>query len=193
MPQHMNPAEFVLDLVNTDFTVDTVLAQSRLLELHSKWDSSPGSSSVDSEIERITGVSEKPDLPAEHLQSVNFFSAVLSLLHRSFIKSYRDIVAYGIRVAMYLGPWNLTAQLLSPMLTWFRAGYYDGDCLAAIGDFPRIHTTLHQRDCKRGHGTSGIFCGNNSLTKLHSSSARHSCLSWLLHTFHLSSRTGQLL
>jgi hypothetical protein len=26
-----------------------------------------------------------------------------ALLHRSFIKSYRDIVAYGIRIVMYLG------------------------------------------------------------------------------------------
>ena len=26
-----------------------------------------------------------------------------TLMHRSFIKSYRDIVAYGIRIAMYLG------------------------------------------------------------------------------------------
>jgi hypothetical protein len=26
-----------------------------------------------------------------------------ALLHRSFIKSYRDVVAYGIRIVMYLG------------------------------------------------------------------------------------------
>ena len=24
-------------------------------------------------------------------------------LHRSFVKSYRDVIAYGIRIAMYLG------------------------------------------------------------------------------------------
>ena len=27
----------------------------------------------------------------------------ITLIHRSFIKSYRDIVAYGIRIAMYMG------------------------------------------------------------------------------------------
>lgn len=27
----------------------------------------------------------------------------MSLLHRLFIKSYRDVVAYGIRIVMYLG------------------------------------------------------------------------------------------
>jgi len=30
-------------------------------------------------------------------------SLVLTLLHRSFVKSYRDVVAYGIRLAMYTG------------------------------------------------------------------------------------------
>lgn len=30
-------------------------------------------------------------------------SIVFTLIHRSFIKSYRDIVAYGLRIAMYLG------------------------------------------------------------------------------------------
>lgn len=103
MPQQTNPAEFVLDLVNTDFTANKELAQSRLLEFHSKWDSSPRSPSVDAEIKRIASVSEKQDLPPEHIQRVNFLWAVLSLIHRSLIKSYRDIFAYGIRVAMYLG------------------------------------------------------------------------------------------
>ena len=36
---------------------------------------------------------------------------IIALLHRSFIKSYRDVVAYGIRIVMYLGmcPLNITA------------------------------------------------------------------------------------
>ena len=27
----------------------------------------------------------------------------MTLVHRSFVKSYRDVVAYGIRIAMYTG------------------------------------------------------------------------------------------
>jgi ABC-type multidrug transport system ATPase subunit len=103
MPEQTNPAEFVLDLVNTDFTADKELAQLRLLEFHSKWDSFSKSSSVNSEVERIISTHEKQNLLTEHLQRVNFFSVVFSLLHRLFIKSYRDVVAYGIRVVMYLG------------------------------------------------------------------------------------------
>lgn len=30
-----------------------------------------------------------------------------ALLHRSFIKSYRDVVAYGIRIVMYLGTYSM--------------------------------------------------------------------------------------
>ena len=33
----------------------------------------------------------------------NFPIILMTLVHRSFVKSYRDIVAYGIRVAMYTG------------------------------------------------------------------------------------------
>lgn len=33
----------------------------------------------------------------------NFLSIVLTLLHRSFIKSHRDVIAYGVRMGMYLG------------------------------------------------------------------------------------------
>lgn len=35
----------------------------------------------------------------------------MSLLHRLFIKSYRDVVAYGIRIVMYLGT-NLPMSFL---------------------------------------------------------------------------------
>jgi hypothetical protein len=145
MSQQTNPAEFILDLINIDFATDKELAQSRLLEIHSKWDSSSWSTSVDTRIERITSVSEKTDLSEKHLQRVNFFLAVLSLLHRSFIKSYRDIVAYGIRAAMYIGLSSRATQILSiiHMLTFVRVGNFDGNCLAAIEDFSRIHTTFY--------------------------------------------------
>lgn len=36
-------------------------------------------------------------------QQPNMATQTLILLHRSFIKSYRDAVAYGIRIAMYVG------------------------------------------------------------------------------------------
>ena len=35
--------------------------------------------------------------------SASSLTVLLALLHRNYIKSYRDIIAYGIRIAMYLG------------------------------------------------------------------------------------------
>lgn len=39
----------------------------------------------------------------EDLTRPSSFRITAALLHRSFIKSYRDVVAYGIRIVMYLG------------------------------------------------------------------------------------------
>ncbi|EFE40087.1 ABC transporter, putative [Trichophyton verrucosum HKI 0517] len=106
MPVQINPAEFVLDLVSTDFATDTEEAEAQLAKIHQEWEDSEESSNVNLEISRLTTLSEKEEnitLSADQLQHVNIVSTIVTLLHRSFIKGCRDVVAYGIRVAMYLG------------------------------------------------------------------------------------------
>ncbi|KMQ43377.1 P-loop containing nucleoside triphosphate hydrolase [Trichophyton rubrum] len=106
MPVQINPAEFVLDLVSTDFATDTEEAEAQLAKIHQEWEDSEESSNVNLEISRLTTLSEKEEnitLSANQLQHVNIVSTIVTLLHRSFIKGCRDVVAYGIRVAMYLG------------------------------------------------------------------------------------------
>lgn len=103
MPPQMNPAEFVLDLVNTDFSSNTDAADTKLLDIQRRWEESPENSSIDDKIKQMMGLSEKQNLQLEELEGVGFFTTTLTLLHRAFIKSYRDVVAYGIRIAMYLG------------------------------------------------------------------------------------------
>lgn len=104
MPVHVNPAEFLLELVNVDFSRDRVEAADRLEEMQRAWVRSERAKELDgvvAETERrgaggsvvVEMAEEKPSLP----------SLVVTLLHRSFVKSYRDVVAYGIRVAMYFG------------------------------------------------------------------------------------------
>jgi hypothetical protein len=39
----------------------------------------------------------------DELGRPGFTRITMSLLHRLFIKSYRDVVAYGIRIVMYMG------------------------------------------------------------------------------------------
>ncbi|KAH8650461.1 P-loop containing nucleoside triphosphate hydrolase protein [Ilyonectria robusta] len=102
VPQYVNPAEFLLELVNVDFQQDKAAAAQRLNDLHGTWQTSHRAKDTTSVImaaEQEGGqfgneaMDKKPSMP----------SLTLTLLHRSFIKSYRDAVAYGIRLAMYLG------------------------------------------------------------------------------------------
>ncbi|OAQ95235.1 ABC transporter [Purpureocillium lilacinum] len=102
VPNQVNPAEFLLELVNIDFARDKEAAAIRLGELQEAWETSPTCKSGRDEVEvaarsssglTLDSVEKRPGSP----------SLVLTLLHRSFIKSYRDVVAYGIRIAMYLG------------------------------------------------------------------------------------------
>ncbi|KAI5459845.1 P-loop containing nucleoside triphosphate hydrolase protein [Mariannaea sp. PMI_226] len=102
VPQYVNPAEHLLELVNIDFAQDKAGAAQRLDKLQAAWQTSRQSSEVTTSIASaeaaggqftIESVDKPPSMP----------SLTLTLLHRSFIKSYRDVVAYGIRAAMYLG------------------------------------------------------------------------------------------
>ncbi|KAM6526553.1 hypothetical protein FSOLCH5_002650 [Fusarium solani] len=102
LPQYVNPAEHLLELVNIDFAQDREEAARKLDKLQVAWQSSRQASELSSLIAAaesaggnlsIEAVEKRPSMP----------SLTLTLLHRSFVKSYRDVVAYGIRLAMYLG------------------------------------------------------------------------------------------
>ncbi|KAK5113247.1 hypothetical protein LTR62_003583 [Meristemomyces frigidus] len=104
IPPMMNPAEYLLDLVNIDFAYREE-AQARLDYITTQWASSAlhrkliadvldsTSSSSDKAIHLSPGSSTRPGIRKQ----------LFTLLRRSFIKSYRDIVTYWIRLVMYLG------------------------------------------------------------------------------------------
>jgi ABC-type multidrug transport system ATPase subunit len=106
MPKYINPAEFVLELVNTDFASDQEEAEQRLLSIHEEWEKSENANLLRTEL-----ASEKASAPTDvgnvTAESDNDMSRSVkmpfTLVHRNLIKSYRDVVAYGIRIAMYLG------------------------------------------------------------------------------------------
>jgi ABC-type multidrug transport system ATPase subunit len=117
LPLHVNPAEYLLELVNIDFytPAQTNDPAVRLAKIHNSWTESLERIEL---LRRIQSTSssrpnEKDTLvypPSGHVPSVDqderpprtrFLVPVL--LHRAFIKSYRDVFVYGVRVAMYLG------------------------------------------------------------------------------------------
>ena len=101
MPQQVNPAEFLLDMMNVDFASHQEAAEARLEEMHRGWASSSKALEMANKIE--SALKDVEPLPTTKQSNRNFPIILMTLVHRSFVKSYRDVVAYGIRVAMYTG------------------------------------------------------------------------------------------
>ncbi|EDN07941.1 conserved hypothetical protein [Histoplasma mississippiense (nom. inval.)] len=112
----MNPAEFVLDLVNTDFASDGEIAEAQLSQIFANWEKSDEASELDKEIRKVVNTAEKHEIPSTSLRGASAIGTIFSLLHRSFIKSYRDVIAYGVRIIMYLGLAILVGTV------WLRLG-----------------------------------------------------------------------
>ncbi|GKT52073.1 ABC transporter G family member 12 [Colletotrichum spaethianum] len=102
IPLQVNPAEHVLEVVNTDFVRDKREAAARLEAMHAAWNGSQPARDLRA---AIVGAEQHSDavVVGEAEAKPGLASLVGTLLHRSFVKSYRDVVAYGIRFAMYTG------------------------------------------------------------------------------------------
>lgn len=103
MPAQMNPAEFYLDLTNIDFAHDYDAAVLRLETIQCAWAKSVEAAAIGAAFHDIQNVSEKRSLIVDQLSMGSKLLIPITLLHRAFIKSYRDIVVYGIRILMYTG------------------------------------------------------------------------------------------
>ncbi|RDW72071.1 hypothetical protein BP5796_08105 [Coleophoma crateriformis] len=101
IPLRINPAEFLLDITNTDFATDDQASRDQLQQIRDGWIRSPLLTQTEGAIEQCIQHPKEIMVPA--LSSSNFFQILITLLHRSFIKSYRDFIAYGVRIAMYTG------------------------------------------------------------------------------------------
>ncbi len=102
MPVQMNPAEFVLEATNVDFASDQERARQRLEQMQRAWSTSPEAKYVNNEITEIARETKEDAVGSLKQSQANFFAVTVALVHRSFIKSYRDVVAYGIRIGMFL-------------------------------------------------------------------------------------------
>ncbi|KAL8778659.1 MAG: hypothetical protein Q9213_007307 [Squamulea squamosa] len=103
IPLYMNPAEFLLDLTNSDFRTSDSEVNASLAKLHTDWQDSVEAENLRSSMPLSSAEKSNSAYLREAKSHAGFFAVVLALLHRSFIKSYRDVVAYGIRFAMYVG------------------------------------------------------------------------------------------
>jgi ABC-type multidrug transport system ATPase subunit len=139
VPLHTNPAEFLLEMMNIDFVRHQEAANNRLQEIQQAWVKSPKAIELSAHVDAI--MTQLKPLSDTKPSRTNFPIVLMTLVHRSFIKSYRDIVAYGIRVAMYTGlaimmgtVWlrlktdqaaveSFTNAIVSPHLEIYLSGY----------------------------------------------------------------------
>lgn len=112
VPQHYNPAEYILDLTNTDFDTPGVDKEEVLSHL------------VAIQLEKQCYLVQEPDLTGSSIdETVEQPSSVQKtwiLLQRAFIKARRDYLAYYVRIFMYLG----LAILMGTV--WLRLDYKQG-------------------------------------------------------------------
>ena len=106
IPEMMNPAEYVLDFVNTDFAPSKEEVEQQLGEVTSSWYPSDQKKATDGELSdelARTSMGVEVIVDTIYASRPSVMSLTATLVHRAFLKSYRDVIVYGIRVAMYLG------------------------------------------------------------------------------------------
>lgn len=111
IPPFYNPAEYCLDVTNTDFE-DNAHAMETLGALWESWEASQDKLDVTGVV-RASRSPEKnkeyepglfiPDPYSGNTSRPGLLSHVITLTYRGFLKSYRDLLPYWVRVAMYLG------------------------------------------------------------------------------------------
>lgn len=99
IPDLTNPAEHMLDLTNVDFR-SSKEEHARLEAIYEGWQNSERVHDLERDLHHLSGQPLRVGGEGSH---AGLFSQVRTLLHRSLLKSYRDIVTYWIRLVMYMG------------------------------------------------------------------------------------------
>jgi hypothetical protein len=166
LPMYMNPAEFVIDLISTDFSQDDAKSTQRLDNLHASWKNSQNAGELSTNIRKLKESISTSNSTADinRKDRANPVLVPLTLVHRSFIKSYRDVVAYGIRIAMYMGlaimmgtVWLRLAPIQSNIQAFTNAIFFGGAFMSfmAVAYIPAFLEDLHLYKKERANGLYG--------------------------------------
>lgn len=104
VPENTNTSEVLLDLVNVDFAGSADgHAKAQLANVQNMWTQSAESHMLEQILAQLPQRSSGQDPYMVPTSKSRMLKVQLVLLHRAWIKSYRDIVAYHVRIAMYFG------------------------------------------------------------------------------------------
>jgi hypothetical protein len=162
MPSQTNAAEFYLDLINTDLDKNGEVVH-RTEDITRHWLESSERDNLEAAIEDARN-STSVDLSQQKMVKPSPLKIPLILLHRSWIKSYRDVVVYGIRVAMYLGLAILMGTVFLRLKTdqnyiqpFINAIFFGGAFMSfmAVAYVPAFLEDLHTFYQERANGLVG--------------------------------------
>ncbi|KAM5356834.1 hypothetical protein ACJ41O_003480 [Fusarium nematophilum] len=165
IPPATNPAEFFLDLINIDLDKNGDVKE-RTQHIIQTWKTTPERRALDEDIERVSSTPSKTDLAKLKLPKPSPWAVPLTLLHRSWIKSYRDVVAYEIRIIMYLGLAILMGTVFLRLKTsqeyiqpFINAIFFGGAFMSfmAVAYVPAFLEDLHTFQSERANGLVGPF------------------------------------
>ncbi|KAJ9607414.1 hypothetical protein H2200_008487 [Cladophialophora chaetospira] len=161
IPIHINPAEYLLDLVNSDFRQREESAENSSGYVQQAWMSSQDHKTLVSSTASAGGTASlSVKLPARK----NTLAISWVLLHRNSIKSYRDFIAYGTRVFMYFGlaimmgtVWLRLSYHQSSIQPFINAIFFGGAFMSfmAVAYVPSIIEDLHNFNKERANGLYG--------------------------------------
>lgn len=162
IPAETNSAEFFLDLINTDLDKDGSIFK-RTQDICSAWSASSNQMELVQQSQGIATVDKDKHL--EHKAGrPSSWTILLVLLRRSWVKSYRDIMAYGIRIAMYLGLAVLMGTVFLRLKTeqsyiqpYTNAIFFGGAFMSfmAVAYVPAFLEDLHTFKQERANGLVG--------------------------------------
>lgn len=165
IPSTTSPAEFFLDLVNTDLDKDGEI-KNRTTHVLQQWRDSAERKTLDGEVNKTLMSPSKTDLSSIHLPRPRPWTVLVTLLQRSWTKAYRDVVVYGIRIAMYLGLAVLMGTVFLRMQTSqehiqpvINAIFFAGAFISfmAIAYVPAFLEDLSTFQIERANGLVGSF------------------------------------
>ena len=161
IPLQINPAEYLLDLVNSDFGSNDSLGKDSVQQIQAAWTSSEENQAL---VSSTTDKSSSTSTSKSHMQQKNTIYIAGVLLHRNYIKSYRDFIAYGTRVFMYFGlaimmgtVWLRLSYHQSSIQPFINAIFFGGAFMSfmAVAYVPSIIEDLHNFNKERSNGLYG--------------------------------------
>jgi ABC-type multidrug transport system ATPase subunit len=174
VPAYINPAEFLLDLVNNDFSRNEKASQDTVNHVQGAWASSVQCRDM---VATATAMADSAAYQIEHQSQKQNLTVAWVLLHRNFIKSYRDFIAYGTRVVMYFGlaimmgtVWLRLSYHQSSIQPFINAIFFGGAFMSfmAVAYVPSIIEDLQNFNKERANGLYGPlpFVIANSLVSI---------------------------